>query len=189
MRSGPRSGTPLRPAVIVPVCLLLLVSAAPPLDAQDFPYLRALISGARAAPRVTAEDVARESIVELAREQIGTPYRYGSSSPDRGFDCSGLVLYVMNQLGFTLPRTAALQSRAGEEVVRDRAELRPGDLLTFGGGSRITHIGIYSGNGRYIHASTRRGQVVEAMLPTSSYWRGVRRLVVAQEPQPGGEGG
>jgi len=184
MRRGSRPGSPVRPAVILPFCLLLLLTAAPALEAQDFPYLRALISGTRAAPRVTAEDVARESIVQLAREQLGTPYRYGSSSPERGFDCSGLVLYVMNQLGFTLPRTAALQSRAGEEVVRDRSELRPGDLLTFGRGSRISHIGIYSGNGRYIHASTRRGQVVEATLPTSSYWRGVRRLVVAQELQP-----
>jgi cell wall-associated NlpC family hydrolase len=189
MPTGIRTAGRSRPVAVVPVFVLLLLSFAAPVAAQDFPYLRALISAARSAPKVTVEEVARESIVELAREQIGMPYRYGVSDPGRGFDCSGLVLYVMGELGFSLPRTAALQSRTGQEVVRDRSQLRPGDLLTFGRGSRITHIGIYSGNGRYIHASSVRGQVVEAALPTSSFWRGVRRVVLAGETEIATDGG
>jgi cell wall-associated NlpC family hydrolase len=168
------------------ICVVFLIFFAAPASAQDFPYLRAVISGMRsapAAPAVTVEEIVRDSIVDLARQQIGTPYRLGASAPGRAFDCSGLVLYVMNQLGFSLPRTAALQARMGQEI-RDRSQLRPGDLLYFGRGSRVTHIGIYSGNGRYIHASSTRGQVTESALPTSTWWRGVRRLELAGEGFP-----
>jgi cell wall-associated NlpC family hydrolase len=174
----------MRPAAFPLICVFFLLALATPVSAQDFPYLRAVISGMRsapAAPAVTAEEVTRQSIVELARQQLGVRYRLGATSPDRGFDCSGLVVYVMNQLGFSLPRTAALQAHMGEEVIRDRSQLRPGDLLTFGRGTRISHIGIYAGNGRYIHASSGQGEVIEAPLPTSTWWRGVRRVVLASE--------
>jgi hypothetical protein len=173
-----------RPAAFPAICVLFLLSVASPLSAQDFPYLRAVISGLRApaaSSAPVAEEVVRDSIVALARQQLGTPYRLGAHSPERGFDCSGLVVFVMNQLGISMPRTAALQARTGQEVIRNPNQLRPGDLLTFGRGSRITHVGIYSGNGRYIHASTGRRQVVEANLPTSTWWRGVRRLALAPE--------
>lgn len=187
MPSGKPSGrTAWSPAVVV-ICFVAVVATATPATAQEFPYLRAVISSlwnAPPPPSVTAEEVARESIVELAREQLGTPYRLGATSPERGFDCSGLVVYVMNQLGISLPRTAALQARIGQEVVRDRSQLRPGDLLTFGRGSRISHVGIYAGNGRYIHASSSRRQVIETALPTSSWWRGVRRVVLPQDEAP-----
>ena len=126
----------------------------------------------------------RDSLVALARAQLGRRYRHGGESPARGFDCSGLVAYVLATLHLTIPRTAAQQATTGSEVVKDTAQLRPGDLLTFGRGKRITHIGIYVGNGRFVHASSRAGRVVESNLfrapaPGIKPWRGVRRLVAA----------
>ena len=124
----------------------------------------------------------RDSIVALARSQIGTPYKFGGTTPKSGFDCSGLVRYVLGALQFMLPRTAAQQAEVGANVPKDTTRLRPGDLLTFGLGSRVTHIGIYVGNGRYVHASPTAGRVIETSLartqsPLVKIWRGGRRLL------------
>lgn len=126
----------------------------------------------------------RDSIVQIARAQVGTKYVSGGQSPERGFDCSGLVKYVMAALNVTLPRTARQQAAAGLAVVRDTTQLRPGDLLTFGKSKRgVSHVGIYVGNGRYVHASSGSGRVIESDIgqSTSSLvraWRGVRRIVL-----------
>jgi len=125
-----------------------------------------------------------DSIVALAREQLGTRYVFGGASPRRGFDCSGLVKYIASVLHIDLPRTARLQARAGEAIAKDTAQLLPGDLVTFGRSSRITHIGIYVGNGRFIHASTKAGRVIETALIRRSArgikpWQGVRRIALA----------
>ena len=125
----------------------------------------------------------RDSLVARARAQLGRRYVLGGESPERGFDCSGLVRYVLAALHLPLPRTAAQQARAGEMVPKDTARLRPGDLLTFGRGTRVTHIGIYVGGGRFVHASTVAGRVIESDLirpPARRIkpWRGVRRLVL-----------
>lgn len=129
----------------------------------------------------------RDSIVAIARGQIGTRYVLGGTTP-QGFDCSGLVKYVMATLKVNLPRTAAQQARIGDEVSRDPNRLRPGDLLTFGGrGQRgVSHIGIYVGNGRYVHASSVAGRVIESDLsrtgsPLIKAWRGVRRVVAGTD--------
>ena len=124
----------------------------------------------------------RDSIVALARAQIGTRYVFGGTSPERGFDCSGLIKYVAERLDITVPRTADQQSRAGFAVEKDPKQLRPGDLLTFGTGKRVSHIGIYVGDGKYIHASTGSGKVIESRLDRPQYrgvkpWKGVRRLL------------
>ena len=123
----------------------------------------------------------RDSIVALARAQIGKRYVYGGESPSRGFDCSGLVQYVAAALHIRLPRTARLQAHAGDAIPPDTSRLLPGDLLTFGNGKTITHIGIYVGDGRMVHASTAAGKVIETKLlrpPARGIkpWRGVRRL-------------
>lgn len=129
----------------------------------------------------------RDSIVALARAQIGTRYRLGGTSPERGFDCSGLVRYVLGALKIALPRTAAQQAALGSAVPKDTTRLRPGDLLTFGKGGRVTHVGIYVGDGRYVHASTSAGRVIETSLARTSSplvraWRGARRLLADAEP-------
>jgi cell wall-associated NlpC family hydrolase len=89
-------------------------------------------------------------IVALASQLIGSPYRFGGSGPGE-FDCSGLVLFVHNQLGIHVPRTAAEQAAAAAPV--DALALAPGDLVFFTEtGSEITHVGIYAGKGRFVHA-------------------------------------
>lgn len=123
----------------------------------------------------------RESIVEKARGSVGTKYKLGASKPGVGFDCSGLVRYVMGALDMVLPRTAQSQSKVGVEVPKDVAALQPGDVLTFGRGKRISHVGIYVGNGKMIHASTSKRRVIETSLTQRSslirQWQGVRRYV------------
>ena len=106
----------------------------------------------------------RDSVVVLARSQIGTRYRFGGTTPKGGFDCSGFVRYVLGALKVALPRTAAQQATIGADVPKDTTRLRPGDLLTFGRGDRVTHIGIYVGDGRYVHASPKAGRVIETSL-------------------------
>jgi cell wall-associated NlpC family hydrolase len=124
----------------------------------------------------------RDSIVAVARAQIGTPYKLGGTTPGRGFDCSGLVRYVLGALKVALPRTAAQQATVGADLPKDTTHLRPGDLLTFGKGNRVTHVGIYVGNGRYVHASTTAGRVIETSLARTRSslvrsWRGGRRVL------------
>jgi cell wall-associated NlpC family hydrolase len=89
-------------------------------------------------------------IVQLASQFIGSPYRFGGSGP-REFDCSGLVFFVHRQLGIDVPRTAAEQAAVAAPV--DAFALAPGDLVFFTeSGSDITHVGIYAGKGRFVHA-------------------------------------
>lgn len=127
----------------------------------------------------------RDSLVARARSQIGKPYRFGGRSPERGFDCSGFVQFVLAAFELDLPRTAAQQASAGRAVARDTSRLRPGDLLTFGEGKRISHIGIYIGNGRYIHASSKAGRVVESPIDRRAArvkpWRGARRILALND--------
>lgn len=128
-----------------------------------------------------------DSLVTIAKAQVGTRYVLGGTSPNAGFDCSGLVKYVMAALRVDLPRTAAQQARVGREVSRDMSRLRPGDLLTFGKGKAgVSHIGIYVGEGRYVHASSVAGRVIESDVnrtgsPLIKAWRGVRRVVAGAE--------
>jgi len=124
----------------------------------------------------------RDSLVALARAQIGRPYRFGGTTPKHGFDCSGLVRYVMAALHVALPRTAKDQARSGEIVARDTSQLLPGDLVTFGSTRHISHIGIYVGGGRFVQASSKAGRVIETPLnrrpaPGVKPWRGARRVM------------
>ena len=97
----------------------------------------------------------RALVVATADALVGTRYRYGGSSPKSGFDCSGFVRWVYSQQGIELPRTARGLSAAGARVPARRAELLPGDLLFFAErGTHITHVAIYAGDGRIIHASS-----------------------------------
>ena len=123
----------------------------------------------------------RDSLVSRARAQIGTRYKLGGTAPERGFDCSGLVRFVANAFDIKLPRTARQQATMGVAIPKDLAAMKPGDLLTFGRGSIISHIGIYVGEGRFVHASTSQHKVIETSLvgtrsPLIKQWKGVRRM-------------
>ena len=119
-----------------------------------------------------------QAIVVEAQKYLGTPYVYGGASPS-GFDCSGLVYYVLKTLGYSPNRTPEAQYAQGTYV--SKANLLPGDIVFFSGnGSTITHVGIYAGNGQFIHSPNSRSTVSYASL-TSGYWSehyyGARRVI------------
>jgi cell wall-associated NlpC family hydrolase len=112
---------------------------------------------------------------------LGVPYRRGGAGLETGFDCSGFVQYMFeNTLGLVLPRSAAQQAAATQKI--EASELKPGDLVFFNTMRRaFSHVGIYVGNGKFIHAPKPGGQVrVEDMQ--TSYWArrfdGARRVAV-----------
>ena len=100
---------------------------------------------------------------------VGVPYRWGGNTPHGGFDCSGLVVYVARRAhGLALPRTVAEMSRVGEEVlIEDRL---PGDLVFFNtSGHPFSHVGIYVGKNRFVHAPNEGGTVrIDSLV--SAYW-------------------
>lgn len=96
----------------------------------------------------------REEIVRTARSFLDVPYLWGGTSVETGFDCSGLTMTVYQLSGFDLPRTSRDQFTVGSPV--DRSSLEKGDLLFFAGaGGKVSHVGIYAGNGLFIHAPGR----------------------------------
>jgi cell wall-associated NlpC family hydrolase len=124
-----------------------------------------------------------DSVVGTAAGVMGTAYRLGGTTAD-GFDCSGLIQYAYGRVGVVLPRTSAEQARVGEQVPRRLAELRPGDILTFSNtGGPVTHVGLYVGDGRFIHSATG-GVQLSLLSPDDAYgkwwwarWVGARRLL------------
>lgn len=127
-------------------------------------------------PADRASDVAMQALTHL-----GVPYRSGGLSPRTGFDCSGLVVYAYRVgAGLALPRNALDLSRRGEPVARE--DLMPGDLVFYNTQQRAySHVGIYLGEGRFIHAPSSGGEVrVESLH--AGYWArrydGARRILV-----------
>ncbi len=130
-----------------------------------------LLGGCSSAPQrpLAGSPADRERILDAAKELLGTPYRYGGSDPREGFDCSGLVQYTHRQAGIEVPRTTRAQYNASKPV--SRRKLRPGDLVFFRiDGRRISHVGIYLGEGRFIHAPSSGKRVSTARLD-DPYWR------------------
>lgn len=114
-------------------------------------------------------------VVAIAMQYLGIPYVWGAASPSTGFDCSGLTMYVFNQVGVSLPHYAAAQYGMGVPVSKD--QLQPGDLVFFRG---LGHMGMYIGGGNMIHAP-RTGDVVKISSLSESYyvanWVGARRVL------------
>jgi cell wall-associated NlpC family hydrolase len=111
---------------------------------------------------------------------VGTPYRYGGNTPAGGFDCSGLVGYVFRDVaGIELPRTSEDISRIDAPSI-GRKDLESGDIVFFHGSDRVSHVGIYVGRGRFVHAPNEGGTVRLDELD-ASYWRehyaGAKRIM------------
>lgn len=115
-----------------------------------------------------------QSLVNTAKKFLGTQYVWGGASPS-GFDCSGLVQYAAAQNGISVPRTTYEQIKSGKAV--DKGNLQPGDFVFFGSASDPHHVGMYIGNGQYIH-SPKTGDVVKiSNLGGRSDFVGARRYV------------
>jgi cell wall-associated NlpC family hydrolase len=120
--------------------------------------------------------LAEEAVSSLSS---GIRYRFGSTNPDRGLDCSAFVGYLFKEaVGEDLPRTAKEISDMGKQVGLN--DMEPGDLVFFGKGKRhVSHVGIYVGGKKFIHASRKHGAVYESGL-NEPYWQkhfsGARRL-------------
>ena len=123
------------------------------------------ISGASVAS--AAPDPGSE-VADLAQQYVGSPYRWGGTSP-AGFDCTGFVMWVYSQFGVSMPHSEAGQLASGERV--DANDLRPGDVLVFANTYRrgLSHVGIYLGDGRFVHAVDEAHGVQVSPL-WDSYW-------------------
>ncbi|MEG1041612.1 C40 family peptidase [Pseudomonas sp. NUPR-001] len=121
-------------------------------------------------------------VLSRAVNVLGTPYRWGGSTPSRGFDCSGLVKYAFHGIEeVDLPRTSSAMAQ-GQGVKVNRNDLKPGDLIFFNIKSRrVNHVAIYLGNDRFIHAP-RTGKRVSIDTLNKPYWRS--RYVVAKRVLP-----
>ena len=117
-----------------------------------------------------ADPAAANAVLMRALGLVGTPYRYGGNTPESGFDCSGLVNYVYrDMLDLRLPRTSReLAAVQGPRI--DPERLAAGDLVFFGSGGNVSHVGIYVGEGRFVHAPSSGGTVRLDHLD-GSYWR------------------
>jgi len=141
--------------------------------------LLALVTPAAGQGRMSDVPDYRLLAAHEALFKVGTRYHYGGSSPDTGFDCSGLVAYVFERAwGIVVPRSTEAQRNAGRAV--KRAELQPGDLVFYDTRNRpFSHVGIYLGEGNFVHAP-RPGHKVRVESIDKPYWRarfnGARRL-------------
>lgn len=116
------------------------------------------------------------AVVDTARRFIGVPYVYGGSSPEKGFDCSGLVQYTFSLHGVKLPRTADAQAHAGQKVDNPA----PGDLVCFAEkNGYVFHVGIYMGNGSFIHANSGQGVTITSLADNwyRNRYVGARRVL------------
>ncbi len=112
---------------------------------------------------------AANAVLFRAIALVGTPYRYGGNTPDTGFDCSGLVGYVFRDAaGVALPRTSSDMSDLDARRI-DMRDLQAGDLVFFAEGRRVSHVGIYVGEQRFVHAPNTGGTVRLDRLDTP-YW-------------------
>ena len=131
-----------------------------PLSAQ-----LAILQKAKDAP--TSPSLVK-TVLQRAISLLGTPYRWGGSSPESGFDCSGLVGYVFRTIGIDLPRVSRAMADEGTKVA-SRDALAEGDRVFFGKRGHIDHVGIYVGEGKFVHAP-RTGRDVTVSSLTSGYW-------------------
>jgi cell wall-associated NlpC family hydrolase len=151
------------------LAMLALILISSPVWADDSSAL------SRIAPKLANSSLvspaAADDMVMTALTLMGTPYKWGGTSPEEGFDCSGLVQYIYRDVSdVVLPRTAAAMAKmAGRDVTEK--ELMVGDLLFFrlGKSRAINHVGIYIGENRFVHAP-RSGAVIRIDLLSDRYW-------------------
>lgn len=161
------------------------VVSAPAAFAAQPPRFAAL------SPSIPMADAGTE-VVLRALSLLGVNYRFGGNTPDTGLDCSGLVRFVFHEtLGMPLPRRSEEMSRVGSEI--STRELQPGDLVFFNTLRRaFSHVGIYIGNGQFVHAPAA-GKAIRVENLGAAYWarryNGARRLLDDDGPDAAGQRG
>jgi cell wall-associated NlpC family hydrolase len=138
------------------------------------------------APTTTSASAAR--LIGTAQQYVGVPYRYGGTSPQSGFDCSGFVQYVFAKQGVQLPRTSSEQARVGEALSPDWRAVSAGDLVMFAEHGQISHVAIYAGHNRIIHSSSSGGGVRYDDLSTQRGEWFVDHMVAARRVTPDADG-
>lgn len=174
-------------APLVPITLALLLTACAsttPQQAYVSPYQNLSFDLDAAAAAKAAESAAEQQLLDdqpyelptldslLVRgfSLIGTPYRYGGSSTQTGFDCSGFIGYLFREeAGIKLPRSTREMIKLDAPKVA-RHDLQPGDLIFFADRGRVNHAGIYIGDGEFIHSASRRSGGVRVDKLSSRYW-------------------
>ena len=176
-----RTTAPFRRPLVLALFTAGLAAFAPAAAAQDSDD-RSFTASAAATMKIAAATAfsGAQDLATAALDLIGIRYKWGGETPATGLDCSGLVRYVFQQVtGVMLPRTARDMSRLGDEIaIRD---LQPGDLVFFNTRRfAFSHVGIYLGENRFVHAP-RRGREVEVATLDSGFWQkrfnGARRMV------------
>lgn len=137
----------------------------------------------------SAAPVSAARVIPTAERYLGTPYRYGGTSPITGFDCSGFVQYVFARNKVKLPRTSRQQAKVGTAMPHRIASLAPGDLVMFAErGAPISHVAIYAGHNQIIHASSSGGEVRYDDLGTRRGKWFVDHMVAARRVTPDARG-
>ena len=131
-----------------------------------------IVSGCGSNPKYSniKASLTKQTVVTTAKRMLGVKYRYGGTSPNRGFDCSGLVQYSHRLAGINIPRTTSQQYRAAKRI--SKRYLKAGDLVFFKTtpSRGISHVGIYLGNNKFIHAPSS-GKRVKISSMNDKYWR------------------
>lgn len=169
------------PQAAVPALSTELVAAAASTPAESARTARVALPAPAQATATPANDRSLvRTVMQRAFSLLGTPYRWGGTSPESGFDCSGLVGYVFRTIGIDLPRVSRAMAGEGTPVT-DRNALAEGDLVFFGRRGHVDHVGIYIGNGMFVH-SPRTGRDVTVSNLSTGYWAqkflSARRLTI-----------
>ncbi len=139
--------------------------------------LLAACGGKAPSPEDDITPAQGQRVLKDAYSQVGKKYRYGGTTPSRGFDCSGLVYWAYRKNGLDMPRITREQASIGRGISRSQA--RPGDILVFRTGLTSLHTGLYAGKNTFIH-SPRAGRRIEVESMDIPYWHrkliGVRRV-------------
>lgn len=159
---APDAGSPavVRDALLAVAPVEIASADTAPLAAQ-----LVALQQAQASPSTSSR---MKTVLQRAFALLGTPYRWGGTSPEGGFDCSGLVGYVFRTIGIDLPRVSRAMATEGTAVA-DRTALAEGDLVFFGKRGQVDHVGIYIGEGKFLHAP-RTGRDVTVSSLDSGYW-------------------
>jgi len=169
----------LRLLALLLASFMVFAYAAPDKSQSEVRPVAEITDDGTPAKALASGEEAVGDLLLQAMSLIGVAYRWGGSNPTAGLDCSGFIQYIFKKsLKVNLPRTAAEMARSGRVV--EKSELAPGDLVFFNTlGPRNSHVGMYMGNGKFIH-SPRTGKSVEVSNMNQSYWvahyNGARRV-------------